>query len=346
MLNEQKKQNDGKNKLFSEKNYGKVGLNNICHYDYMNSVLQVLKNIPIFTYNISQIKDNSELFLYSLKKLLLNICKEDISSFSPKEFLKYLRYENKRFSGEYQYDSTIFYISLLNIIHKKLNKAKKENIKRIDMTKYENNSFQEKFEKWKEYYLLKNQTFIIKIFYTFFCNEIECNSCHNIIHIFQSTNFLDFPIVYENKIIASLEECFENFQMVNYLKEECTKCHKSGLNQRIILLDLSPVLIINLKRVGEKGFYYNEIDIPFQLHMGKIIKNHINNSIYELREFIKHIENEKCGHNFAFCKNMFDDKWYEYNDNICTTINGESKLDNIFFYVILKLEVMLEILNI
>ena len=43
--------------------------------------------------------------------------------------------------------------------------------------------------------------------------------------------------------------------------------------------------------------------------------------------FIKHFGDEKSGHNLAYCKNMFDDKWYEYNDSKCNLINGKPTLD-------------------
>ena len=65
--------------------------------------------------------------------------------------------------------------------------------------------------------------------------------------------------------------------------------------------------------------------------MKKIIKNLENNLIYELRGFIKHSGSEKSGHNYAFCNNMFDDKWYKYNDSICSSIENEPELDKIFF---------------
>ena len=45
-LNNQKRQKEIKFKLFSEKKYATVGLKNIGNNCYINSVLQVLKNIP------------------------------------------------------------------------------------------------------------------------------------------------------------------------------------------------------------------------------------------------------------------------------------------------------------
>ena len=52
--------------------------------------------------------------------------------------------------------------------------------------------------------------------------------------------------------------------------------------------------------------------------------------------FIKHFGDEKSGHNLAYCKNMFDDKWYEYNDSKCNLINGKPTLDKIFFLCYIK----------
>lgn len=230
ILNKQKRQHDLKLKLYSEKKYAQVGLNNIGNNCYMNSVLQVLKNIPKFTYNISKFNDNSEKLLFSLKNLMTNICNSNISSFSPLDFKTLLGMENKRFAGNNQYDSTIFYISLLNIIHKKINKAKKENYKKLDISKYENKSLEEKYEIWKANFLTKNQSFIFDFFHIFFVNEIECNSCHNKTQTFQTSNFFDFPIISDTNLIKNLEECFANYQMVRNFKDNCSKCHKSKLS--------------------------------------------------------------------------------------------------------------------
>ena len=168
-------------------------------------------------------------------------------------------------------------------------------------------------------------------------SEIECNFCHNKLQSFQCTNFLDFPIISENNEVKNLEECFNNYQMVKPIIFECSECKKKNLSQNFTILELPPILMINLKRVGEGEAHFNEIEIPFQLDMEKLIKNTKINSIYELRGFIKHIGDETCGHNYSFCKNMFDDKWYEYNDSCCIPIEGEPALDKIFLLCYVKI---------
>ena len=123
---------------------------------------------------------------------------------------------------------------------------------------------------------------------------------------------MDFPIIFETIAAKNLYDCFENYQKINDKQGnkdfKCSKCNNSSITMKFILLDLPPVLIINLKRVGEKTSYLNDIDIPLNLNMSELIKNVNNNSIYELRGFIKHSGNANGGHNYAFCKNMFDDK--------------------------------------
>ena len=332
-------QDENKTKKYYDKKYAIRGLNNIGNNCYMNSVLQILKNIPQFSYNIINLNDNGDNFLIQLKNLFFNLCSSDDSAVSPKEFKKYLGLEKlgKMFAGNNQYDSSIFYVSLLNIIDKKLNIEK---IKKIDMTQYKDKTLEERLAIYKKNdYNFKKETFIFDTFYIYFANEIKCKSCKNIIHVFQKLNFLDFPIVNLNGYVKSLEECFENYQKIKDVKDTCSKCNNFGITHKFIFLKLPPVLIINLKRVGEQTVYFNEIQIPNKLNMEKIIKNSINfsNSIYELRGFIKHDGDEKSGHNFAFCKNMFDDKWYEYNDSICRKINDELNLNKIFFLCYIKL---------
>jgi hypothetical protein len=144
-INKYKSQKELKLKLFQEKNLAQVGLNNIGNNCYQNSVLQILKNIPKFIYNFYLIEKNSDEFLLSLKKLFLTISFSKKNSYNPKEFKTLLGNENKRFAGNNQYDSTIFYASLLNIIQKKINRTKNNKLA-LNMKQYENKSIDEKFK--------------------------------------------------------------------------------------------------------------------------------------------------------------------------------------------------------
>ena len=340
ILNQRKKYQNEVVDLFSKKGYGKVGLKNIGNNCYINSALQILKNIPKFTLNLIRL-DKNDSFLDSFKELLINICSSENTVFSPNRFKSLLGKENNKFEGIQQYDSTIFYISLLNIIHKKINNAKKEEYIKYDKKAFENEDITKQFQEWKKSFLSRNKSFIFKNFYIFYVNKMKCTSCNKETHTFQSANFFDFPIVSKKKNVENLEECFYNFQEINDLTNKdnfnCSNCNELTLNIQFIILELPPILMINLKRVGENQSYYHDIEIPFELEMDKIIKNSNITSIYELRGFIKHDGTERAGHNYAFCKNMFDEKWYEYNDSNCRAINGIPSLEKIFFLCYIKI---------
>lgn len=76
---------------------------------------------------------------------------------------------------------------------------------------------------------------------------------------------------------------------------------------------MPPILIINLKRKGENYIYNHTIDIPFLLETQKIEKLKYFNLIYDLIGFVSYV-GRKGGHNVAYCKSMFNQKWYLFND--------------------------------
>lgn len=326
-------------KLFKDKNYCKIGLKNIGNTCYMNAVLQILKNIPKLTYSFkSLLSENKDEFLLSYINLTLNLCSSDSSFIDPNEFKEKLQKENKRFIGNNQYDSTIFYIILLQILHKKLNAAKKDEFKKINLKEINMKDINQHFKIMKEFYSSKNKSLIFEYFYGYFANEIKCTSCDNIKRTIQLFNFLDLPLVTkENEYLKTLKDCINNYLSLNDVKGNknfiCPNCKKLCLTTQNILLELPPILIINLKRIGDDEAYLNEIEIPFELEINSL-KNF--DSSYELVGFIKHIGNEKGGHNYAICKNMFDDKWYSYNDKKVENSKKIPSTEDSFFYCYIK----------
>ena len=57
-----------------------------------------------------------------------------------------------------------------------------------------------------------------------------------------------------------------------------------------------------------------------------------------LLDFIKHFGNEKGGHNISFAKNIFDNKWYSFNDTIVKEEKQFPSTDKTFllFYQIIE----------
>ena len=97
------------------------------------------------------------------------------------------------------------------------------------------------------------------------------------------------------------------------------------------------VLIINLIRVGEKTSYLYDIDIPSNLNKIEIIKNDNFNSIYELRLFNKHGENEYEIYYYAFCKAMYDDN-LSYNEHNYYDFEVDKIFDRLFMLCQIKKE--------
>ena len=74
-------------KVFKEKTcpYRIVGLENVENNDYMNSVIQILKNIKSFSFKILGSEKNDEIFI-NFKNLLVNLFKSKEKYISPFEF--------------------------------------------------------------------------------------------------------------------------------------------------------------------------------------------------------------------------------------------------------------------
>ena len=73
------------------------------------------------------------------------------------------------------------------------------------------------------------------------------------------------------------------------------------------------------------------------MQIGLISKN---NHIPEKENFVllSHYGNDKSGHNIAYSKNMLDNKWYSFNDEIVKEINEYPSTEKSFllFYQLIE----------
>lgn len=330
------------NKKNSDK-YGLVGIKNQELNCYMSSVLQILKNISNFSLKIIKIKTQDKIIL-SLQKLMHSLCFEaNEKAVSLLDFKEKFGEEYQRFKGKKNNDSTFFIIYLFQYLHKKLkyNSDKITSIDEFSELKLDKDEI-EKLSKFIKKFETGNKSLIIDLFYGYQMNKQYCSGCEQVLISFQSFNILDIPMMDNKNKLKSLEECLNAFLITRDQKDikefECTNCRRRLLSHTMSLVKLPPHLIINLKRVGENTVYYHDIEIPIKLKTKNMQKLSKFDKEYKLIGFIKHYGNEQDGHNVAYCENIFDHKWYCFNDSSVNEIYGKIETDGAFllFYQIIS----------
>lgn len=316
------------------KKYGKIGLKNEELNCYMSSVIQILKNLNSFSFVFLQ-KESEDIIIKSLQKLISSLYYSKEKNVSILEFKREFGKKYKRFEGRKNNDSTCFLIYLLQYLHKAFNhpnsKIKNENI-------YDNlglnSSEKDELKKYIYKNGTKNNSFIYDLFYGHQINKIICTGCNFSQISFQSFNILDLPLLDEKNQLKSLEQCLNCYLITKDQKGipgfDCSKCSRNLLSYLTHIIKLPQILIINLKRVGEKYIYCHEIEIPFILKTNLIDKLNKINKTYELIGFIKHYGDEIDGHNVSYSKNFFDNKWYYFNDINVQEIKGVPSTEKAF----------------
>ena len=324
------------------KDSGKVGIDNEELNCYMSSVIQVIKNIKDFSSLILTTNEVDDNIFISFKNLLKSLYYPEKSSVSLIEFKTYFSEKYKRFEGRKDNDSTFFLMYLLQYLQKIIKKTKKKvtNISEFDFLKLD---FEEKQElaKFLDTCEQKSHTVLHELFFGYQMSEIICSGCNKVDVSFQSYNILHLSLFDDMTKLTSLEQCINSFLYTKDKKGsegfECSNCKRKCLSHVISIIKLPPILIINLKRVGERNIYNHDIKIPYILKTNNIEKLDKFNLEYELIGYIKHFGSAQSGHNVAYTKNIFDKKWYCFNDDQVEQIyNHSTKGSFLLFYQLIK----------
>ncbi len=322
--------------LMEQDMYGVSRYNNIDGVTcYMNSILAVLQQTPIFIDYIlnAEFKDKlltqndiKSSILFQFHNLMTISHTHDNLIINPQTFRNVITLKNSMWGLRQHQDSQEFLTFLLNSIEEEIAqevvfipgkiKLNYTNDTNNNLIKILATSMWQKFIK-KEFSIIKNlfggMTHVV----------INCGYCNNKVHNFDIFQVLQLSIN-SNNLYDCLDsfinpESFDNHNM--YTCEFCGRKTKASKNTTI--WSPPPILIIQLKRFKFNNSYIpykitDLIEYPHELNINKYIDpiNNNNNNYYKLFAINNHHGNNTyAGHYTSIVKSRLDNKWYEFDDS-------------------------------
>ena len=131
-----------------------------------------------------------------------------------------------------------------------------------------------------------------------------------------------------NSAHINIYDCFEQLTKPERLDEQnewyCPKCKQfQRANKKIDIYKTPNILIIQLKRFNNRRKIDTTVDFPINnLDISKYVISKNNDELkYDLFAIGNHFGSMGVGHYIAYCKNHFDNVWYEFNDSSVSTVN-------------------------
>ena len=314
---------------------GLIGLENIGATCYMNATLQCFSNIgflrnelldPEFYTLLEENKISKMRLSFALAEVLKNLwLNYNIKYYPPKHFKEVISDMNPLFQGVAANDPKDLILFILETMHAEL-RTNDPNIIVNENFVPDEHKLEEVYQDFANYYLSKNKSIILDIFYG--CSNIVtyCLNCRSELHNVQVNNIIFFPLEevrkyknYNKETPVTINDCFEyNQKYDTYQSFYCGSCHNDNSTAISFTRNLytPKVMIINLNR--GKGIQFN---VKFNYEEYLDIKNYVFGKDspykYELVGVICHFgESGMGGHFIAFIKHFgnYGCKWYKYND--------------------------------
>ncbi len=301
---------------------------------YMNSILAIIQQMPIFADILLSNKNNSEgpIFTQLCKLIYMSHTKNDML-LNPISFRREISIKNSMWGMREQQDSQEFLSFLLSSIEEELKEkvifipgrkftmGKKENMwcgARIYDTiqKIHMNIIKQK-TMHHEYSIIK------KIFGGMVHNMIRCNYCNNVSHNYDS--FLTLQLNVCNTIYDSMDDFSKEEQIDINNIILCDFCGvKNKAHKKTVISNMPEILVIHFKRfrVNNYGVVTRKnsslIKYPINLDITKYGEG--GNGKYKLfgvnmHHSIGRRDNTNYGHYTSIVMNRNNNKWYHYDDD-------------------------------
>ena len=312
-----------------------IGLQNLGNTCYMNTCLQNLIHCkPLIKGLLSNKKVKKKKISNSFLNLCLNIS-ISYKSYSPNDFRNTFCSKHIQYSNYGQHDTVELLRTLLDDISKELNTN--EIISKYKELKTENKSKVEQNNEYHEWYLTRENSIIINIFYAQIINIFTCECGYE---SYSFEKILDIPLLLPNNRNSdklNLEKLLLNYFSGEKFKwdSKCEKCLKKNLfhSKKILFSKLPKILVFSIQRYNYLSFgksnksveFYDEIDLK------NFIDNDLeinNNTKYKLFGISNHSGTLNFGHYYSYTK--VNNCWFEFNDSFVSSKNISYNSTNVY----------------
>lgn len=328
---------------FNDPNAGLIGLKNIGNTCFMNSIIQCLSNTKLLRHYCLNEKYSPDINPKSpLKGKLIQAFSEIVShlwypsksgnALSTSGFKSQIQKFSKRFSGYEQQDSQEFLRFLIEGLHEDVNKVTEKRTR--TMPNFDSLCEESKAEKTWQFYLSKDNSFIVDLFMGQLKSSLECQECRHVSVTFDPFWDLSLPLPknsyrsYESSVTVT--SCLANFTKEEILDRDerptCDKCKcRRRMTKKFTIHKFPKILVIHLKRFSEGSYRQKltvDVDFSHKLKISQPVST--SDASFHLYGVSNHSGSCYGGHYTAYCKNPETKRWHCFSDSLVSSMSESS----------------------